>query len=109
MAEPFRVLQVARAIRDEVYQLLRDRRLSLVDRSQLRRAAGSIAANIREGMGRKTAADRNQFYGYARGSAEETDEHLLANFSDGRLARAVFCRLHNQKILAVKMLDSLLA
>jgi len=36
------------------------------------RAGDSIAANIAEGYGRFTPADRKRFYRYARGSFEET-------------------------------------
>ena len=41
----------------------------LVD--QLNRASLSIAANIAEGNGRFTQADRKNFFGIARGSAQE--------------------------------------
>ncbi len=39
---------------------------------QIIRAADSIAANLAEGYGRYTPADRKLFYRYARGSFEET-------------------------------------
>jgi len=39
---------------------------------QVIRAADSISANISEGYGRYTPADRRTFYRYARGSFEET-------------------------------------
>ncbi len=45
--------------------------------SQIRRSANSIAGNIAEGFGRKTIKDKNNFYTIARGSAFETQNHLL--------------------------------
>jgi four helix bundle protein len=43
---------------------------------QIIRASDSIAANISEGYGRFTPADRKKFYLYARGSFEETKAWL---------------------------------
>lgn len=43
---------------------------------QIIRAADSIAANIAEGYGRYTPADRRKFYLYARGSFEKTKAWL---------------------------------
>ena len=67
----FRVLEAARAVADEINALLASRRISLLHRGQLRDAAQSVPANIREGMGRKPGPDRNQAYRFARGSAEK--------------------------------------
>jgi len=39
---------------------------------QVIRSSDSIAANIAEGYGRYTPADRKKFYLYSRGSLEET-------------------------------------
>jgi four helix bundle protein len=77
----------------------------MIHRRQLRDAAQSIAANIREGLGRDPGPDRNKSYRVARGSAEETDEHLLANFADGRVRKASYRRLRNRALLVIKMLD----
>jgi four helix bundle protein len=79
----------------------------LIHRSQLRDAA-AIPANIREGMGRKPGPERNQSYRFARGSAEETDEHLRANFADGRVSSVVYRRIHNRIALIVKMLTTII-
>lgn len=102
----FRALEVARAVADEVNTLLGNRKLRLIHRAQLRRSAQSIPVNIREGMGRRPGPDRSQAYRYARGSAEETDEHLRSNFADGRVPTVSYRRLHNRLSLVVKMLDA---
>jgi len=108
MANQFRVLDAARAVVDEINGLLRNRKLSLIYRTQLRDAAGSITGNIREALGRQVGPDRNQFYRVARGSAEETDEHLRGNYADGRILAKVYWRLHNRLKLIVAMLDALM-
>ena len=43
---------------------------------QIIRSSDSIAANLAEGYGRYTPADRKRFYFYARGSFEETKAWL---------------------------------
>ena len=45
---------------------------------QLVRAAGSIAANIAEGYGRRSRADRVRYFEYALGSAGESQSWYLA-------------------------------
>ncbi|HZJ74813.1 MAG TPA: four helix bundle protein [Perlabentimonas sp.] len=45
--------------------------------SQIRRSSNSISANISEAFGRKTRKDKAHFYSIARGSAFETQNHLL--------------------------------
>ena len=105
---PFRVLEAARVVADEINTLLGNRKLRLIHRGQLRDAAQSVAANIREGMGRKPGPHRTQAYRDARGSAEEADEHLRANFADGRLAHDEFWRIHNRIAVVVKILSRLI-
>ena len=63
--------------------------------SQLRRAASSIPANIAEGYGRGTGADRARFYEYALGSAREAREwyRAAAEVLDSDLARDRVARL----------------
>ena len=104
MANSFRLLEVAREVADEVNLLLRPRN-RLIHRAQLRDAAQSVPANIREGMGKNPGPDRNKSYRDARGSAEETDEHLRANFADGRLHLQTYRRLHNRLVVTIKMID----
>ena len=105
---PFRVLEAARAVVDETNALLDDRKLRLIHRAQLRDSAQSVAANIREGMGRTPGPHRNQAFRDARGSAEETDEHLRANFHAGRIQPVAFWRLHNRIAFIVKTLTTII-
>ncbi|MEA3248887.1 MAG: four helix bundle protein [Patescibacteria group bacterium] len=45
--------------------------------SQVRRSSVSVAANIAEGDGRPSNADKCRFFGIAQGSAQETAMHIL--------------------------------
>lgn len=45
--------------------------------SQVRRSANSVTANIAEAFGRKTNKDKSSFYTIAKGSAYETQSHLI--------------------------------
>ena len=45
--------------------------------SQMRRASGSIGANIAEGCGRRSDPEMRRFVQIARGSASELEQHLL--------------------------------
>lgn len=45
--------------------------------SQLRRSSNSVSGNISEAFGRKTKKDKRYFYTISRGSAYETQNHLL--------------------------------
>ncbi|MEN8194782.1 MAG: four helix bundle protein [Bacteroidota bacterium] len=45
--------------------------------SQIRRSSNSVSANISEAFGRKSPKDKSYFYTIARGSAYETQNHLI--------------------------------
>ena len=45
--------------------------------SQIRRSSNSVSATIAEAFGRKTKKDKSHFYIISRGSAFETQSHLL--------------------------------
>ena len=62
--------------------------------SQIRRSSNSVSANIAEAFGRRTKKDKTYFYGISRGSAFETQNHLLYGngvgyFSDEQVNRLV--------------------
>jgi four helix bundle protein len=102
-------MDAARSVVDDINHLLDTSGKRMLYDTQLRASAASITANIREAYGRRAGADRNQFLRFARGSAEETDEHLRANFRSSRLAAARYWRLHNRLAAIVKMLNGLMA
>ena len=108
MDSNFRLLDVARAVVDEVNDLLDSSRRRLLHDGQLRDAVGSITANIREAYGRRQGAERNQFFRFARGSAEEAAEHLRTNVGAKRLEKSRFWRLHNRLIVIRRMLNTLM-
>src|SRR5262245_19398492 len=96
MAHVLRVLDAAREVVDEVNHLCDGSRGRLLYDKQLRSAAQSICANIREAFGRRRGPERNQFLRFARGSAEEVDEHLRSNWGAKRIEANEYWRLHNR-------------
>ena len=56
-------------------------------RSQLRRAAVSVASNIAEGAGRNTNGEFHQFLGIAIGSAFEVDTQLIIGVELGYFSK----------------------
>ena len=102
-----RVLDAARLVVAEVNRWL-DTTSPVPDSTQIREAAGSITANIREGYGRDPGPDRNKFLRYARGSAEETDERLYTAMKAGALDEVRYWNNHNRLAAIVRMLTSLM-
>jgi len=94
------VHRVAASIRGTRYAALR---------SQMIRAAMSVAANIVEGRERKTEREFAQFLGYALGSTSELEYHFLVA-RDLRVITAIDFSSTLQQIIDVrKMLHGLLA
>ena len=104
----FRVLDAARLVDDEVVALLSNRKYRMLSRVQLAKASESIGSNIREAEGRREGPEREQFWRYARGSAEETDEHMRRNFIARRIPAVVCWRLHHRLRTIINMLDELM-
>lgn len=108
MANPFRLMDAARWVRDEVNDLI-DASPRRLLHHELREAAESIPANIREAYGRREGPERDQFLRYARASAEETDEHLRGNYASRRLSPKRYWRLHNRLTVIVRIITTLLS
>ena len=92
------VYKLTRAFpRDEVYGLT----------SQVRRSAASVGANIAEGCGRHSDGEMTRFLQIARGSASETEYHLLLAKELGFLQEADF-QVAEQAVVAIqRMLTAL--
>src|SRR5215471_14229583 len=80
---------------------LSDRTRRLLHRRQLMKAAQSVSANIGEGFGRETLADRNSRLVIARGETEESIKHLRANFTSKRIKPDEYWPLHNRAVTIV--------
>src|SRR5271156_3153062 len=76
--------------------------------NQLNRTALSIAANIAEGNGRFTKADRRNFFGIARGSVQECVPLLELASRQGLLKPEVHLKFKNDLEEIARMLSGLI-
>lgn len=76
--------------------------------SQIRRAASSISANLSEGFGRQTNADKAHFYIMARGSAYETQNHLLYGNKVGYFKKEQMQALYDKYTALIYALNKLI-
>lgn len=76
--------------------------------SQMRRAANSAAANIAEGFGRQTKADKSHFYIMARGSVTELQSHAQLACDVHLLNQSMLNRLETQSAVAHKLIVGLI-
>jgi four helix bundle protein len=98
------VLDAADLLADDINRLLDANTRHLIHRAQLRDCAGSIGANIAEGMTRRTLEGRNSCLDVARGEANETIRHLRANYASGHIDATTFFALRNRLVTIDKML-----
>ena len=76
--------------------------------AQLRRSAMSVGANIAEGCGRYSEAEKAHFFQVAVGSASEVQNFLLLSHDLGLLDEAKFDRLSKDVVSVKRMLGGLL-
>jgi len=92
------VYKLTRAFpQDEIYGLT----------SQVRRSAASIGANIAEGCGRHSDGEMTRFLQIARGSASETEYHLLLAKDLGFLQEGDFQAAEESVVAVQRMLTAL--
>ena len=105
-----KVLEAAREYALQMSQLAR--RLPRHTRSKLRadlvETSRAIGADIAEGFGRGTTAEKIHYSRMATGSLEESQEHLRECVNTHLIDRKTFYRLWNLSIAIARMLASLI-
>jgi len=109
--DPLKVLEAARLYALAVIKLVRGfpRRAPSKLRAQLVEAARSVGANIAEGWGRGTPAEKLHFSRMANGSLEESQEHLKECVNTHLIERKAFYRPWNLSMVTARMLASMIA
>ncbi len=75
---------------------------------QARRAADSVGANIAEGCGRPTIADRRRFFAISAGSLRETQHHLRLCRDYNMITDRDYQRLAGLASVTRRMLEALM-
>jgi four helix bundle protein len=106
--------QRARAWSRDIFQLTqrapfaRDQRLVV----QINDSSESVMANMAEGFGRGTQEEFITFLGYAIGSLDETQSHLVAAYDSGYIVREQYATLFREgtaiRKLAVAFIRSMI-
>ena len=96
--ENLKIWQLARNFRKEIYKVSKDfpKREDYCLSSQVRSSAISITANIAEGYGRYHFQEAIQFCRVARGSLNETLDHLYTAFDEDYIIKEIFDDLYNK-------------
>ncbi len=76
--------------------------------SQIRRSSLSMSDNIAEGFGRQSPADKNKFYIYSRGSANETKNQLIYGNKVGYFKIEIVTELMNGLDQVIESLNKLM-
>ena len=104
--EDIRAWQEARELVREVYAMTDgpgfSRDFGLKD--QIRRASGSVMANIAEGFERRTRRDFRHFLGIALGSSAEVRSHLYIALDRGYVTQAQFDSAYNRALHASRLI-----
>jgi len=102
-----RVIDAAEQLAVDVNRMLKSRRRSLTYAEQLKRAVGSIGANLVEGYGRGPGADRVNRYPTAKSECEETLSWLRDSYRLGEIPAKDFFTFTNRGIVISRMIGSL--
>ena len=105
--EDLNVYQKARAFRIDVSNVVKgfsiDEKYRLTD--QLLRSSRSVTAQISEGHGRFHYQENIQFCRIARGSLDETHEHLNTALDEGLIDKIIWDDLIEKKTAVIQLLN----
>lgn len=104
-----RVIDAAEQFAVDVNRMLKARPRSLTYAEQLRRAVGSIGANLVEGHGRGPGADRMNRYRTAKSECEETLSWLRDSHRLGEIPTKDFFAFSNRGIVISRMISALMS
>jgi len=109
--EKLEVWKEARVFRRMIGEICKclpaEERYRLID--QLKRASGSVTANIAEGYGRFHYNDNLKFCRYARGSLNESLDHLITAADDGYIREEVLILHRKQYEKVLRLLNGYIA
>lgn len=105
--EALRVIDAAEDFAVDVNLCFGALRKPWLHRDQVRRAAGSVCANLIEGFGRGPGADRMRLYRIARASCEEVLSWLRQAHRASLLGSRDFFRLSNRGVVIIRMIQRL--
>ena len=107
--EKMKVWQNSRAIVNKVYSITKsfpkDEDFHL--KSQMRRSASSIKANIAEGQGRKTKKDQAKFTSIAYSSLIELINHLITAFDQNYIKEEFYVEIREDLDFVANQLNAL--
>ena len=105
---PLRVIDAAELFAVDVNRVLKSQAKPVTYSEQVKRAVGSIAANLVEGLNRGPGADRINRYRIAKSECEEVLSWLRDLYKLGEIAAKDFFRLSNRGIVISRMITALI-
>ena len=107
--EKFKVYKNGLIFHQSIFDLLKNH--SFIDRhlqDQIKRASTSVIANLAEGVGRFSPADKRHFYIMSRGSAYEVVAILTLIFQSYKIDNMLHQKIRSQIYEIIKMLTGLI-
>lgn len=106
--EKLEVYKKTKQFNSAIFHFIKDSRLDITSKNQLRRASFSIVLNIAEGSGRFSKADRRNFFIISRSSIFECIAILDILKEEGSLTESAYAGFYEQAEELSKILFSMI-